>query len=309
MPLIKTSPFNSPWNPFFPPARKQGGAPQPLIGPSDVSSSGYGGGTGATALEQAEAQAAAASVALAGAFPSATGAGSLAPSPASSGVLALPPPGLVSANVTLPAALRRSGGFNTPSLDRAATEYTYGWNDASQAMYIRFLAARRIVARMRTRRLPDPARMPASGIRLNLGGEPGNGTLLITPDLVSGTYPVLTYRVPAGYYGFLTYATNEYTGAGFAEAAGALIWSIGVNQWFYPGYGQIPYTLGSRLTGLWNFAGGIPIESNQYITYSVAYNNALTLGTGGYVICTLQGWIAPIREKTRETQEVNHGAK
>jgi hypothetical protein len=55
--------------------------------------------------------------------------------------------------------------------------------------------------------------------------------------------------------------------------------------------------MGSRLTGLWNIAGGIPLLQNQYVYYVVTYDSTSTVAPGGYVICNLQGWIAPIRRR------------
>ena len=293
MPMIKTPPFNSPWNPFYPPARRIPAPPTPLLRPSDVTGSGYVGAVTAPTSSSASTLAAA-SAAVAGSIgPTGTSAAgnAAAPTLANDG-------GVAVANLNLPPALQRYGRL-TPTLDDAVQQYMYGWNPASQALYDRFTASEMVVAKVRSRRLPDPAAMPADGIRLNQGG-----TMLIESMTQSGTYVVLDYRVPVGYYGFINFASNEYNGGGFLDGSGALIWSIQVNQWFYPGYGQIPYSLGSRYTGLWNIAGGLPLRANQYIQYLVAYDTTATpaITPGGYVICTIQGWIAPIRER-------HHGTK
>ena len=336
MPLIPGR-FNSPWNPFD---RPSWAPPRPAsqpkgygLTPADVSGDPYAGSDGSVADIVNSAAVTAANSLLPGnaagipasftgvanvpgtVFAGAPGTpvvfrsdgqgnpalrndGRTIPGSAPGTVLAN---GLIVAGTPLPGALR-SNGQMTPGLDDAVRDREYGWNAQSETLFRRYRQALKVIGHIRQRKPPDPASMPASGIRIN-----PNGSLLITPQLPSGVYPVLTYRVPAGYYGFINYASNEYTGGGFAEAAGALVWAIKIQGWYYPNYGTIPFSLGSRLSGLWNIAGGLPLLSNQNVVFSVIYNTVPGVASGGYVICTLQGWIAPVGEQSR--QEAGHGGQ
>jgi len=285
MPLMQSVPFRSPWNPINPPGPVPPQQNNWRLSPADVSSIyGTASDSGVDTAGTAAAIAAAAAT---------SSASSVVPG-TSVPVAGVPGGSAVVAGVQIPGALRSDGRL-TPSLDQAVLDHDFGWNAASQVMFQRFQAAQQIIARIRRKKPKDPALMPAAGTRIN-----PSGTLLISPGLASGIYAVLTYRVPPGYYGFINYASNEYTGGGFAEAAGALIWEIQVQGWFYPNYGTIPYTLGSRLNGWWNIAGGLPLLGNQYITYLVRYDTTVGVATGGYVICGLQGWISPLGETARE---------
>lgn len=304
MPLMNAS-FNSPWNPFdwqetgIPPVPTPPGGAGSSYGLTtyDVSGDPYagydaGGNPVAPATlpgssmmpgddgGAAVVAAAAASVTPAAVAANAIGGAGTAVSPFLTGTI-LPPP-------------LRSDGRMTPVLDQMAYDREFGWDRYSDLLFSRFEAGEELVKRIRRRKPRDPAAMPIDGTRIN-----PKGSLLIAPATASGVYTVLTYRVPAGYYGWINYASNEYTGSGFDEAGGGLIWEIQVQNWFYPGYGTIPYSLGSRLAGLWNIAGGLPLLSNQYISYVVRYDTSLGVAPGGRVICTLQGWITPMGEQAR----------
>ena len=285
MPLIQSGRFNSPWNPFWPPGSESAAAVPGMPGMPGAAtdqqdwgdlSSGYGSGVSA-GPELAPPFATAADAAAAQDTAAQTAAN------AASGNVAV-------AGVALPAALQQNGSL-TPRLTDLLRDREYGWNAASERLFRRF-ERNLAVSRHLGRRAPNtPTLMPPDAIRINEGGS-----FAIAADTPSGLYTVFTWRVPPGYYGWLNYASHEYTGGGFAEASGGLIWHIQVNDWFFPGYGAIRWSLGSRLAGLWNIANGLPLIGNQYISYLVDYDSTSTVVPGGSVICTIQGWRAPVRK-------------
>jgi len=164
------------------------------------------------------------------------------------------------------------------------------------ALYKDYSDAQKVIRAMRKSAAPEPSRMPDQGTRLNR-----LATLQITAPMLAAlpaTFPVPftqingPWRVPAGYFGWINYVACEFSGQGFNEGSGNLIFALGVQNYFYYGYGNITATLGSRTAGLWSIEGGLPLVANQYIQWYVTLNNP-AVQPGGYVICTIQGWIAP----------------
>jgi hypothetical protein len=199
-----------------------------------------------------------------------------------------------------PAALRQAP--LTPDLDKVAWQQAHQSNPQYIALYKDFVNAQKVIRQLRAQADPDPSVMPIEGTRLNQGSLPGQ-QLLITPAMLNPAgFPnlltVFTYCVPPGYRGYINYISCEYNGAGFVDGSGSLTFALGVQNYFYPGYGNILTTLGSRTAALWSIDGGLPLLGNQYITWFVTLNNP-AVQPGGYVICTFQGWIAPTRKGAR----------
>jgi hypothetical protein len=197
-----------------------------------------------------------------------------------------------------PAAL--SNAPLVPDLTNLAWSHAHQSNQQYVTLYKDFVAAQKLIRQLRKQADPDPSVMPIEGTRLNQGSLPGQ-QLLVTPAMIGAlpsTFPVFTYRVPPGYRGYINYISCEYNGAGFLDGSGSLAFALGVQNYFYPGYGNILTSLGSRNAGLWSIDGGLPLLGNQYITWYVTLNNP-AVTPGGYVICTFQGWIAPTRKGAR----------
>lgn len=108
----------------------------------------------------------------------------------------------------------------------------------------------------------------------------------------SGDVIVLQFRVPTGYDGVITSIVNFYTGTGFVEGSGDLIWRLKVGQKWARNLGEINTTLGSLTSPCQLFRGGIRVYTEQYITY---YANVPTATlSGGRVVCGVFGWYYPI---------------
>jgi len=192
----------------------------------------------------------------------------------------------------------------TPTLDSMVKDHENVWSPETMALYKDFVDAQKVIRQMRKNAAPEPSRMPSEGTRLNRVA-----TLLVTPAMLVAlptTFPVPftgingPWRVPAGYYGWINYVACEYSGGGFAEGSGNLVFSLGIQNYFYYGYGNIAVTLGSRTAGLWSIEGGLPLISNQYIQWFATLDNP-AVAPGGYIICTIQGWIAPTPKGTNRS--------
>ena len=101
------------------------------------------------------------------------------------------------------------------------------------------------------------------------------------------------FIVPTGYDGVITSITNFYTGAGFVEGSGDLLWRLLIGRRWARNLGAIDTTLGSLTSPCPLFRGGIRVYSNQLITYFTNVPIASALA-GGRVICGVFGWYYPI---------------
>lgn len=134
--------------------------------------------------------------------------------------------------------------------------------------------------------------MPSDGRRLNI---PKSVTLPATN--VDTT--ILTYVVPVGYDGIIAQAVFQFTGQGFQQGSGDLIFRVAINDYYAYTYGNMSVSFGSLQNP--NPAvegGGIRIISGQVIQLIVRRPNAgldpLTPSTA-QVIGAVTGWIYPVR--------------
>jgi hypothetical protein len=106
-------------------------------------------------------------------------------------------------------------------------------------------------------------------------------------------YVVVQFKVPTGYDGVITSITNFYTGVGFVEGSGDLVWRLLIGRRWARNLGSIDTTLGSLTSPCPLFRGGIRVTSNQLITYYTSVPVASALA-GGRVVCGVFGWYYPI---------------
>jgi hypothetical protein len=113
----------------------------------------------------------------------------------------------------------------------------------------------------------------------------------ITPGVDTA---VLTIQGPSGYDGNLTHFTNFFTGTGFVEGSGGIVWRVKIGNKYARNLGNIQFTYGS-LTDPFVIPGtGIPVVSGQTVTYFV--NVPVTSPVGGsnaQIICAIFGWWYP----------------
>lgn len=110
----------------------------------------------------------------------------------------------------------------------------------------------------------------------------------------NGTDTVVnTFKVPTGYDGVITSIAHYWTGAGFVEGSGDLIWRIKLQNRYARNLGNVDTTLGSLTSPCPLFRGGVRVYSQQQITYYV--NHSLASGlAGGRIVCAVFGWFYPM---------------
>lgn len=130
--------------------------------------------------------------------------------------------------------------------------------------------------------------MPVQGRIVNQIGSLTMGSLTPNLDTV-----VTEYTVPAGFDLALTLISNQYTGAGFVEGSGDIIWRIrlGTRGRYAREFGRILTSLGSADLPYSVNRASIIVRENVTVQYIV--NAAVILGAADRIICGLGGWIYP----------------
>jgi hypothetical protein len=73
---------------------------------------------------------------------------------------------------------------------------------------------------------------------------------ITTPDTASGDNVVVSLHVPSGYDGFLTGLFWHYSGTGFSQGSGDIIWRLQINRRYVKDLGDVPFELGSPVLPL-----------------------------------------------------------
>ena len=115
--------------------------------------------------------------------------------------------------------------------------------------------------------------------------------LNITPGVDT---TVLSFRAHSGYDGVLNRAVNFYTGTGFVEGSGGIVWRVKVGNKYARNLGNILFTYGSLNEPFIIPGTGIPIVSGQQVSYIVNIPVGSPVGgAGAQVICAAFGWLWP----------------
>lgn len=104
---------------------------------------------------------------------------------------------------------------------------------------------------------------------------------------------VTTFRVPTGYDGVITGLVNLYTGLGFTEGSGQLIWRIRVQPRWVKYFSVINNTLGSFDSPSSLYRSGVRIKAQQTVDYVVNVVNAAGLDPLARIECGFYGWFYP----------------
>lgn len=102
-------------------------------------------------------------------------------------------------------------------------------------------------------------------------------------------------QVPVGYAGVITGLVNMYTGTGFVEGSGDIVWRVRVNQRWVKDYGNLATTLGNLAAPCMIYRGGVRLMPQNLCRYYIS------LGTGALdridpqqpIITALFGWVNP----------------
>lgn len=103
---------------------------------------------------------------------------------------------------------------------------------------------------------------------------------------------VVSYQVPPGFDFALTQISNQFTGVGFAEGSGDIIWRLKINRRYVRNFGTILNTYGSTEMPWPINRAAITARENNIVQYLVQV--PALLGVGDRVICGLYGWIYPM---------------
>ncbi len=71
---------------------------------------------------------------------------------------------------------------------------------------------------------------------------------IVTPATAAGDTVIISERVPQGYDGLLLGAYWFYTGSGFLEGSGDIVWRIQLNQRFLEDLGNVEFQMGSPIS-------------------------------------------------------------
>lgn len=101
--------------------------------------------------------------------------------------------------------------------------------------------------------------------------------------------------VPVGYAGVLTGIVNYYTGTGFVEGSGDIVWRVRINQRWVKDYGNMVTTVGTLQAPCMIYRGGVRLLPQQLLRYYIS------LGAGALdrldpqqpIITALFGWVNP----------------
>jgi hypothetical protein len=137
---------------------------------------------------------------------------------------------------------------------------------------------------------PPPWReMPESGKRFQRVES------LLLPAMENLDYLVLEWDVPTGYDGVITALSNFFTGSGYVNGSGDLIWRLKIDDHWVKDLDAIDVTIGRPSYPMKIRGAAYRIQSHQKIRYYVQLGpGALAhLNPTGYVVCGNFGWLYP----------------
>jgi hypothetical protein len=136
---------------------------------------------------------------------------------------------------------------------------------------------------------PPWVKMPPQGKRFGHPSSIPLASAVLDTDTV-----VQSFLVPTGYDGVITAPVNIYSGLGFQDGSGDLIWRIKINLRYAKDYGVITTQSGSLTTPYYNANSQILLQSGQLVQYLVNRSTG-SLGNlnGGRIIAGAWGYFWP----------------
>ena len=130
--------------------------------------------------------------------------------------------------------------------------------------------------------------IPPGAVPLNKVGG------IVTPAPAAGDQIVLQTRVPFGYDGLLAGIFHFYTGNGFDQGSGDILWRVQINQRYLEDLGNIAFTLGSPQSPC-PLTEGQVLLSGQTVRYIVRVPNLSGMIQVGQsqIACGLVGFFWP----------------
>ncbi len=117
--------------------------------------------------------------------------------------------------------------------------------------------------------------------------------VISTPAAGSTDQLVLSFQVPFGWDGTIKKITNVYTGPGFNEGSGDLIWRIRRDGQFVKNYDAIVVTFGDVQNGREVLGPGIVVLSTQLVEYTLDVAGGFAPGPGTNIYCAFSGYFWP----------------
>jgi hypothetical protein len=112
----------------------------------------------------------------------------------------------------------------------------------------------------------DYGAIPEQSVPFNQTGS------LLTPATAAGDQTVLSFRVPSGYDGLLTALYWGYTGTGFLQGSGDLVWRVRRNQVYLNDLSNVLYAFGSSIQPA-PLTQGALLKSDQLVSLVVNVPN------------------------------------
>ncbi len=124
---------------------------------------------------------------------------------------------------------------------------------------------------------------------------------IVTP--APGDALVMTFKVPLGYAGVIRSLVTMYTGTGFIQGSGDIIWRLQIARRWAKDYGNLQVQLGSTREP---FPTDIYLVSGQIVSWYVNVVNAsgqIQVGNSR-IACFVNGWVYPMMERGVRNQRV-----
>lgn len=134
------------------------------------------------------------------------------------------------------------------------------------------------------------SRVPPPWVEAPPGRVPIDFFGTVAMPLVGAQAVILTFPVPEGYDGVITDYALNYTGAGFVNGSGDLVWQILANGRPIRNFSNITAQKGSEQFPR-KISSGIPIYSGQIIT--VIIQHVANVALGAAVTASLLGYLYP----------------
>lgn len=95
---------------------------------------------------------------------------------------------------------------------------------------------------------------------------------IVTPAPAAGLVPILSFRIPTGYDSILTGLALIYTGTGFEDGSGDILWYVQKSQRYLKGLAGLAYAIGDVDTPA-PLTYGQPVQAGQVVTVYVSVPN------------------------------------
>lgn len=142
--------------------------------------------------------------------------------------------------------------------------------------------------------MPNNAREFRQMFSLLTTGFQSGGLFTGADTLLQDSYGNSFWQVPFGWDGVINRFVNGFTGQGWDEFSGNIVWRLKVGLTYQKGLGKLINTYGSMQTPILSPAAGIRLVSGQ----SVQIFGNIPVGSpvnGGRVTAGIFGWIYPRR--------------